>query len=267
LLDRLGRRIARITIGEEKRIFPVHEELLCTSSLYFRDRLQKNRKLIEGECSICHEDMHTETEEITYCQTCGANFHYNCIKQWEAGNMARDPALVAGVMCPLCRSVWDESKTRTCHCPNLDPEAFGMYNKWLYTKNISIDENENMLNLTYKSLFEAWHFGRLIKDKKFLNAILRVTTELSEETEVYPSAEAIRCLYQWTTANCGLRKLVVDAGAADVEAESFVEGWDLIPDLHKKDLVMALLRLRDGEVQPSLMERLHTILEAEGDGF
>jgi hypothetical protein len=267
LLDRLGRRIVRITIGEEKKVVPVHEELLCTSSLYFRDRLQKTRKPVEGECSICHENMDTDKEEIAYCHTCGGNVHFDCIKQWEARNKARKPVREDGVICPLCRSVWNLSESRTCVCPNLKPKPFGIYTEWLYTKNISIDEDVRVLNLAHKSLFEAWHIGRLIKDKKFLNAILCATIELIEDTKKYPSADAMLCLYQWTTANCRLRKLVVDAVAANVGAESLIDSWWFYPEQHKKDLVMALLRKRDGEVQPTLMERLHTILEAEGEDF
>jgi hypothetical protein len=95
--------MTRLIIGPEKETFDIHEELLCASSPYFRDRLQKIRKPIEGECSICHEDMHEDDEEIVFCRTCGSNFHHDCIKQWEQQNQSDDDTAIA--TCPLCRVV------------------------------------------------------------------------------------------------------------------------------------------------------------------
>lgn len=59
-----------------------------------------HRKALEGECSICYEEM-TGTEELTWCkQQCGNNFHTNCFNMWITA--CRDDT----VTCPYCRSVW-----------------------------------------------------------------------------------------------------------------------------------------------------------------
>lgn len=84
----------------------VHEELLCSSSLYFRERQQGRWKPVEGECTICHEDMRFESEEIVLCLTCGGNIHCDYMKEWEIQatfNAARaDPVPI----CQLYRAEW-----------------------------------------------------------------------------------------------------------------------------------------------------------------
>ncbi|KAF2731085.1 hypothetical protein EJ04DRAFT_567178 [Polyplosphaeria fusca] len=48
-----GSRIVKIEVGPLKRVVHIHEDLLVSRSPYFRNRLQKNRKDIEGDCSLC----------------------------------------------------------------------------------------------------------------------------------------------------------------------------------------------------------------------
>lgn len=90
IVSRLGRKIVRVTVGAEKEVVNIHEALLCADSSYFKERLQKNRKPIEGEYRICHEDLRVDAEEIVFCHTCGGNLHYQCMRKWEEQNTPED---------------------------------------------------------------------------------------------------------------------------------------------------------------------------------
>jgi hypothetical protein len=77
-----GGKLLRLHIGPRNRYFSAHEDLLCARSTYFKNRFQKIRKVVEGDCAICHEALNALTETITYCKTCGNNLHQDCMKQW-----------------------------------------------------------------------------------------------------------------------------------------------------------------------------------------
>ncbi|KAF2623343.1 hypothetical protein BU25DRAFT_177532 [Macroventuria anomochaeta] len=66
IVMRFGRKTVRLSIGQGRELFVVHEELICTSS-YFRDLLQPKRKAIVADCSICQEELQPDEEEPTYC--------------------------------------------------------------------------------------------------------------------------------------------------------------------------------------------------------
>ena len=50
------------------------------------DPPQPNRKAIEGDCSICCEDLVANNgHDITWCKArCGQNFHTDCVDEWHA---------------------------------------------------------------------------------------------------------------------------------------------------------------------------------------
>jgi hypothetical protein len=59
-----------------------------------------NRKLIEGECPICYDDLEPGKDAIVYCKaSCGNNVHKDCMQKWI--EMTRDKAT-----CPYCRATW-----------------------------------------------------------------------------------------------------------------------------------------------------------------
>mmetsp|Transcript_21518 Transcript_21518/g.26398 ORF Transcript_21518/g.26398 Transcript_21518/m.26398 type:complete len:188 (+) Transcript_21518:348-911(+) len=67
---------------------------------------QVNRKEIEGnECPICFDNLGSDLKLLTFCQeTCGANFHCECIKMWTKQHK-NTPS------CPTCRQPWVDVKT------------------------------------------------------------------------------------------------------------------------------------------------------------
>jgi hypothetical protein len=54
---RLMRRVARITLRNNPHEYTVHEDLLCSSAMYFKNIWQPIRKKLEGECPFCHFDI------------------------------------------------------------------------------------------------------------------------------------------------------------------------------------------------------------------
>merc|ERR1712008_550782 len=65
------------------------------------DMDRRSRQPLEGEdCSICFECM-TASEEarhlLSFCCSCGNNFHKDCIQRWQKASDGN---------CPLCREAW-----------------------------------------------------------------------------------------------------------------------------------------------------------------
>jgi hypothetical protein len=113
----------------------VHEDLLCANSAFFKSRLQKTRKAIDGECPICHDDMDAMTDDVTFCRAkCGQNMHEKCMEQWSDTRPA--PAT-----CPMCRKSWKQkAEDLIALDEDLDPEAIQLYIDWLYSGTLQIDE-------------------------------------------------------------------------------------------------------------------------------
>jgi hypothetical protein len=62
----------------------------------------------------------------------------------------------------------------------------------------------------YKVLRKAWTLGRILKDTKYLNAIINVLLEFMSDTNCFPGDESILDLYINTTPDCIIRKVVAD---------------------------------------------------------
>jgi len=66
------------------------------------------RKKIEGgECPICFDELGSDVTRLTFCQqTCGTNFHRDCMRMWaQQGPQRGDPT------CPACRQPWTDTET------------------------------------------------------------------------------------------------------------------------------------------------------------
>lgn len=72
------------------------------------DSSSTNRKEVEGgECPICFDDLGSNLSLLTYCQqTCGTNFHSECMKMWtKQASQRNNPT------CPACRQPWADVNT------------------------------------------------------------------------------------------------------------------------------------------------------------
>ncbi|TDZ39162.1 E3 ubiquitin-protein ligase Zswim2 [Colletotrichum trifolii] len=66
----------------------------------------KNRKPIDGDCSICFCELDAASKEtVVWCRAaCGQNIHKECFETW--AQTKRKSAGGGEVTCPYCRSVW-----------------------------------------------------------------------------------------------------------------------------------------------------------------
>lgn len=129
-LPSLGRRIFCFKTRGSRRHYSIHEHLVCSRSRFFKDRIQKNRKPIEGECSICHEDLDPKEDDVTFCRgTCGQNFHEHCIEEWTRTHMT----------CPMYRRNWQQPSGEPDTLDEaLDSGGVQLYLDWLYIDRLQL---------------------------------------------------------------------------------------------------------------------------------
>lgn len=168
----LGRRTVTFRIGKIQRTFTLPEDLICRSSQAFRQLLQKNRKTVDGECSICHETLDADEDEITFCRArCGQNFHERCMDQWKVAESGP-------TKCPICRQVWKSLPNHTIGVMNDiegidDKDAMHVYCDWLYTGTIQIDEDVPRDSEEFGlRILKAHNLASQLNDMDFRNAVV-----------------------------------------------------------------------------------------------
>ena len=171
-------RLIQIQPSNIHRAFGVHEDLLCATSTVFKKRLQRRRKPISGDCSICSEALDPSIADITFCRaSCGQNVHVHCLENWGQAN--------AGVItCPICRKPWQRRSTGILELKSksaVDPKAMQTYIDWLYTGNIQIDTTVDAgSDASNVCLLRIWSVAKLMGDTKFENAIVALYTAAVE---------------------------------------------------------------------------------------
>jgi hypothetical protein len=160
--------MVRLTIGPDKTMFTIHADLLCANAPFFREKFQSRRRPIEDDCSICQEMVRLGDKELTYCNSCGVNFHYRCIEQWKARTADGEPTI-----CPMCRQEWIQHRLNLSHTfVDMIETAFEIYSEWLYKGHITTwDELEDDTeSWSIWSYIHAYQFGLKIEDWKFCDA-------------------------------------------------------------------------------------------------
>jgi hypothetical protein len=156
----LGHKFIRFTTSSKDRHFAIHEDLICASSKLFKERLQKDRKKVEGKCAICHEELDAKAGDLTFCKAeCGQNIHEKCMTQWLA---ERGSAKT----CPMCRKAWKvDGQESVALDHDLDTDAVQLYLDWLYTGKPqfedSIDRATDNFNI---HLLKAFAVSDVMKD-------------------------------------------------------------------------------------------------------
>ncbi len=190
-----------LLVGEKTRHFYVHEDLICSTSKFFRNTKQNYRKVVEGECSICSEDI-CETSDLTFCRDCGQNFHRVCMVDW----------IRTENTCPLCRQNWSHNDgLKTTSHRNLDETGFDMYFQWLYSRRLPLyGEDAPKTPDRFVRLCKAHKVGEAVKDNDFLDAIY---TEVIDNMDYLYTLDWFRCVefaYGNTIETSPLRNFLVD---------------------------------------------------------
>jgi hypothetical protein len=199
-----------------------------------------------------------------FCDTCGGNLHYDCMKRWEERNAPEDPDEEVQPTCPLCRSHWEATENRQHVCPELDAASFAIYSEWLYSHRIEVDDVAVSLTASFQTLARAWSLGRKVGDKTFHKAILHAALEIISDKQRYPGTHSWIAVYAATSADCDLRKLMIESFLKRGEIEWITKGRCSLPLEYYKDITIAFLRQRGGSgpLDPD-MEVLHTRIDAE----
>lgn len=253
LVVSLGRKIVQFKTSNSKRQFKIHEDL-CNDSKFFKQRLQKARKDVDGECPICHEDLDPNKEDVTFCRaSCGQNLHEECMEQWMQ-------AQTVPPRCPLCRKFWKQKREEQITLDKeLDPDAVQLYLDWLYTKRLVFPEDLDQKTEEFSLfLLKAWTVSETMQDADFRHRLVAKyvsTTEDSPELSIW--TECVQYAFE-TQSSEMMRTFVVDAFLVDIEPGWFDASADFFPAIFTHALCRSiLLSMKDKKKNQELLEK-HT---------
>ncbi|KAF2122127.1 hypothetical protein BDV96DRAFT_137377 [Lophiotrema nucula] len=230
----LGRAFTQLHVGAKETVFSAHADLLCSRSNFFKERLQPSRKTVEGDCAICLVKMDPIKDDITYCTSCGQNFHGKCMTQWLGNN---------NTTCTTCRAVWVGKPSHSqLKCADLDADSFELYIQWLYNDQLSICQDEHDANWIFQ-LLQAHIAGDTLGDIEFQKAILAELIEHHMTRRSYPGETYVQHVYENTSGPCTLRRFLVDMYVYGVRELS----EDKMPVQFLLDLSKALLKYRPAD--------------------
>ncbi|CAN9163875.1 unnamed protein product [Alternaria alternata] len=211
--SRFGGRLLRPHVGPKRRQFSAHEDMLCKQSTFFKNQFQTVRKDIEGECVVCHEDLHALIQILTYCKTCGNNLHQDCMKQWFENNNT----------CPTCRSEWIMSDfLDTASLDDIDADGFDVYVQWLYGRIIPIYKaDKGVGELRCSRLIGAHIVGDFLKDTAFLSTVRKEILKCSFDMTIKSRENLLIAAYRRTERPCELRRFLVELYTLQNETTSF----------------------------------------------
>ncbi|XP_014555007.1 hypothetical protein COCVIDRAFT_103632, partial [Bipolaris victoriae FI3] len=177
---RHGQGIVRLSFPRSTKTFAIHTDLLCAHSKFFRRKFQPRRQDIEGNCPICHGGLDLNIQDITFCNSCGGNFHLGCINQWR-----RQPTEGGPAPCPLCRQKWSEHKLhQRASLRELSAASFEIYYDWLYTRLITrYGDGEDLgfskRELAVLDIFQAYDIGIQVEDERFCTEVVDTIVKLA----------------------------------------------------------------------------------------
>ena len=232
---RTGHRFVFFKIRSTRRWFSVHEDLICQHSGYFKAKLQKGRNTVEGECRICHEELETNTDDIVFCRArCGQNIHQHCLDAWKS---SQDGALT----CPICHHQWQVAVQKNVLLDGgLDQTAVQMYQDWLYTGEIRIDEDTLTPDCEQSTvMLKAWTVATTLQDQNFQHAVV---AEMLAKPFNPSSSYAEYAFYESDDEE--MRDFIIDWFVTFIEPAFFEEQAQEFPPPFVLGLGEALLRER-----------------------
>lgn len=132
----------------------------------------------------------------------------------------------------LSNRTWKEAQTRVIKLPEEDPSAVGLYLDWVYRDRLPTHSHYpvDQAGAVYLSLAKLYVFGERVLDVAIRNAIVEDFIAFSSVInhglpgyQYYPSAAAIDAIYEGTTEESPMRRLLVDLYARHGEREWLAE--------------------------------------------
>lgn len=113
----------------------------------------------------------------------------------------------------MCRETWDAqcSKNKVYKFPNMNVKAFSIYQEWMYSQQICIEDDEggDDSKIDLNSLIMAYLLGARIGNKKFCSAVLEATLESFDECGLIPGPWSLGLAYEATKPESPLRPFLV----------------------------------------------------------
>lgn len=151
------------------------------------------------------------------------------------------------------------------------PYMFPVYMNWTYTNDMTIDKLASLLDECYvgKELVELYLLGDVLKDVKLRNKVLRLLYMHFREYNTTLTAEQCHIVWEHTTSDSSIRKMLVDHIATVMAPALFREMRAELPaDLALEIALMFMNRYfkRDnGPDERALVERFESYMEV-GNG-
>ncbi|KAF1950264.1 hypothetical protein CC80DRAFT_496906 [Byssothecium circinans] len=106
------------------------------------------------------------------------------------------------------RPEWAGEGPRSIDLSDEEPEIFGIYAKWLYSKRVLFRSEESPRHQAWSNLAGAYVLGEKLMDSSFQNDI--VDAFAGYFTSATLSYGAVKIIYRGTAANSPMRGLLVD---------------------------------------------------------
>lgn len=147
-----------------------------------------NRRDIDDECAICHEEMIGAFEDIRYCSSCGYNYHCGCILSW----------LDRNAHCPYCQSQWQvKPRKSSATCDNIDPQLFAAFIQWVYEGQIpSYSKEDRGSDECYLRVVKTFALGGRLGAPEFQRALLFEMADIINDTGKLPGALVLKFVYK-----------------------------------------------------------------------
>ncbi|KAF2130084.1 hypothetical protein P153DRAFT_422802 [Dothidotthia symphoricarpi CBS 119687] len=251
----MGSKIVRFRVKNIDRRFTVHEDLICKTSKFFKDRLQKARKPVKGECFVCTEDLDPKIKDLTFCAMCGQNVHVSCIERWKqtASIQGNDRSLPT---CPMCRHVWENESllTHLRLTDSLEPESVQVYLDWLYSGTVHIDAAISRDTDTYNvCILQAWEVASVVEDEVFKDKIIQ-TWFTERRMDFY--RDTVQWAFVEGRGNDEIRAFVIEDFLRFLEPgwfKNYSAGWPRVFSVALADA--ALDRMEDHTTYKGLMRK------------
>ncbi|KAB2102387.1 hypothetical protein AG0111_0g9045 [Alternaria gaisen] len=233
----VGNKIIRFKIRNLDRRFTVHEDLICRTSRFFKDRLQEHRKPIStiDECCVCAETLDAAVKDISFCTKCGQNIHEVCIEAWKRSSTTsvnKDSAPT----CPMCRASWKNDPLLNLLDIkfDLDPEAVQIYLDWLYTSTLRmpspISSSEGASDLV---MLKLWTVANAVEDPPFKAKVI-----ITYFTEAPIGIKNGIIKWDFVERKCDdeIREFIIDVSLRRVKPGSFYNSGKIQPEAFVREI-------------------------------
>jgi hypothetical protein len=143
-----------------------------------------------------------------------------------------------------------EAREQVVRLPEEEPERFERFLLWLYTHSLAhIDHRD--VDRRYESLFELYFLADRLLVRALKNAIIDATVRVEQTSAFVPSTYQVQTVFAQTAAcrENGLRRLLVDMHAWDVDPKFIAEHEDWFGKDFLLDLALVGMRFREAQPQ------------------